>query len=74
MPEDLKETERNWKKQQLVSSHSSTSIITFADDTVVLGLINNNDEAAYLDEVRDSRHGARTTVSLWTWAKLKSWL
>ncbi len=32
-----------------VSSHSSTSIITFADD--VLGLINNNDEAAYLDEV-----------------------
>ncbi len=34
-----------------VSSHSSTSIITFADDTVVLGLINNNDEAAYLDEV-----------------------
>ncbi len=34
-----------------VSSHSSTSIITFANDTVVLGLINNNDEAAYLDEV-----------------------
>ncbi len=34
-----------------VSSHSSTSIITFADDTVVLGLINNNDESAYLDEV-----------------------
>ncbi len=32
-----------------VSSHSSTSIITFADDTVVLGLINNNDEAAYLN-------------------------
>ncbi len=34
-----------------VSSHSSTSIIKFADDTVVLGLINNNDEAANLDEV-----------------------
>ncbi len=34
-----------------VSSHSSTSIIKFADDTVVLGLISNNDEAAYLDEV-----------------------
>ncbi len=33
-----------------VSSHSSTSIIKFADDTVVLGLINNDDEAAYLDE------------------------
>ncbi len=33
-----------------VSSHSSTSIIKFADDTVVLGL-NNDDEAAYLEEV-----------------------
>ncbi len=27
-----------------VSSHSSTSIIKFADDTVVLGLINNNND------------------------------
>ncbi len=34
-----------------VSSHSSTFIVKFADDTVVLGLINNDDEAAYLDEV-----------------------
>ncbi len=34
-----------------VSSHSSTSIVKFADDTVVLGLINNDDEAAYLNEV-----------------------
>ncbi len=34
-----------------VSSHSSTSIVKFADDTVVLGLINNNNETAYLDEV-----------------------
>ncbi len=34
-----------------VSSHSSTSIIKFADNTVVLGLISNNDETAYLDEV-----------------------
>ncbi len=34
-----------------VSSHSSTSIIKFADDTVVLGLISNNDETAYLGEV-----------------------
>ncbi len=29
----------------------STSIINVADDTVVLGLISNNYEAAYLDEV-----------------------
>ncbi len=34
-----------------VSSHSSTSIIKFADDTVVLGLISNNDETTYLGEV-----------------------
>ncbi len=34
-----------------VSSHSSTSIVKFADDTVVLGLIFNNDETAYLGEV-----------------------
>ncbi len=33
-----------------MSSHSSTSIVKFADDTVVLGFINNNDETAYLDE------------------------
>ncbi len=34
-----------------MSSHSSTSIVKFADDTVVLGLISNNDETAYLGEV-----------------------
>ncbi len=37
--------------QDCVSSHSSTSIVKFADDTVVLGLISNNDETAYLGEV-----------------------
>ncbi len=30
---------------------ASTSIVKVADDTVVLGLISNNDETAYLDEV-----------------------
>ncbi len=34
-----------------VSSLSSTSIVKITDDTVVLGLISNNDETAYLDEV-----------------------
>ncbi len=34
-----------------VSSHSSTSFVKFADDTVVLGLISNNDEISYLEEV-----------------------
>ncbi len=36
---------------ECVSSHSSNSIVKFADDTVVLGLISNNDETAYLDEI-----------------------
>lgn len=31
--------------------HSSNSIVKFADDTVVVGLISNNDETAYLNEV-----------------------
>ncbi len=31
--------------------NSSTSIVKFADDTVVLGLISNNDETTYLGEV-----------------------
>ncbi len=34
-----------------MSSHSCTFIVKFADDTVVLGLISNNDETVYLDEV-----------------------
>ncbi len=33
------------------SSHSSTSIEQFSEDTVVLGLVSNNDETAYLDEI-----------------------
>jgi hypothetical protein len=32
--------------------HASNSIIKFADDTTVLGLITNNDETAYRGEVR----------------------
>ena len=34
-----------------VASHSSNSIIEFADDTTVVGLITNNDETAYREEV-----------------------
>ena len=33
--------------------HESKTIIKFADDTTVLGLIPNNDETAYREEVRD---------------------
>lgn len=34
-----------------VVSHSSNSIIKFADDTTVVGLITNNDKTAYMEEV-----------------------
>jgi hypothetical protein len=32
--------------------HSSNSIIKFAGDTAIVGLITNNDEKAYREEVR----------------------
>ena len=40
--------------------HDSKIIIKFADDTTVVGLITNNDETAYREEVTC---GARTTTS-----------
>ena len=36
-----------------VAKHESNTIIKFADDTTVVGLITNNDETAYREEVRD---------------------
>ena len=35
-----------------VAMHASNPIIKFADDTTVVGLISNNDETAYREEVR----------------------
>ena len=35
-----------------VAMYASNSIIKFADDTTVVGLITNNPEAAYREEVR----------------------
>jgi hypothetical protein len=35
-----------------VAMHTSTSIIKFADDTTVVGLITNNDKSTYREEVR----------------------
>ncbi|KAI5607308.1 hypothetical protein C0J50_7060 [Silurus asotus] len=35
------------------ATSNSTTIIKFADDTVVVGLISNNDEMAYLQEVKN---------------------
>ena len=36
-----------------IASSSQTSIIKFADDTVVVGLISNNNDQAYLKQVKD---------------------
>uniref|UniRef100_A0A4W5RMB7 Reverse transcriptase domain-containing protein n=1 Tax=Hucho hucho TaxID=62062 RepID=A0A4W5RMB7_9TELE len=36
-----------------MARHDSNTIIKFADDTTVVGLITNNDETAYGEEVRD---------------------
>ena len=35
-----------------MAMHTSNSIIKFADDTTVVGLITNNNETAYREEVR----------------------
>ena len=36
-----------------MARHDSNAIIKFADDTTVVGLITDNDETAYREEVRD---------------------
>jgi hypothetical protein len=35
-----------------MATHTSNSVIKFADNTTVVGLIINNDETAYREEVR----------------------
>ena len=35
------------------ATRSANAILKFADDTTILGLISNNDETAYREEVRD---------------------
>jgi hypothetical protein len=40
--------------------HASNSIIKFADDTTVVGLITNNDETAYREEVRALQQNNKT--------------
>ena len=36
-----------------MAKHDSNTIIKFADDTIVVGLITNKYETAYREEVRD---------------------
>ena len=50
-----------------VATHASNSIIKFADDTTVVGLITNNDETAYREEVC----GVRKITSHSTSTKLR---
>ena len=38
---------------ECVAKHDSNTIIKFADDTTVVGLITDNDETAYREEVRE---------------------
>ena len=45
-----------------MDSHDSNTIIKFADDTTLVGLITYNNETAYREEVR-VQGGARTTTS-----------
>ena len=49
----------------LTGTHASNSIIKFADDTTVVGLITNNEETAYREEVRALRvWGQENNLSL----------
>ena len=36
-----------------MARHDSNTIIKFADDTTLVGLITNSDETAYREEIRD---------------------
>ena len=48
-----------------MARHDSNTIIKFADDTTVVGLITDNDESAYREEVRDlARWGQNINLSL----------
>ena len=43
--------------------HDSNTIIKFADDKTVVGLITDNDETAYREEVRDLTVWCKDTTS-----------
>ena len=47
-----------------MARHDSNTIIKFADDTTVVGLITDNDETAYREEVRDLAVWCQDNISL----------
>lgn len=51
---------------ECVATHGSNTLIKFADDTTIVGLINNDDEAPYREEVQALAPGAATTSSTLT--------
>ncbi|KAI5630012.1 gastrula zinc finger protein XlCGF28.1-like [Silurus asotus] len=54
-----------------VATSNSTTIIKFADDTVVVGLISNNDETAYLQEVKNLKRWCQKNNLLLNISKTK---
>ncbi|KAI5103598.1 gastrula zinc finger protein XlCGF28.1-like [Silurus meridionalis] len=54
-----------------VASSNSTTIIKFADDTVVVGLISNNDETDYLQEVKNLKRWCQVNNLLLNVSKTK---
>ncbi len=55
------------------ATHSSNVIVKFADDTTVIGLITDNDETAYREEVSTLTNGVRRTTSHSTSTRPRSW-
>jgi hypothetical protein len=47
-----------------MAKHDSNTIIKFADDTTVVGLITDKDETAYREEVRDQAMWCQENLSL----------
>ncbi|KAK1795825.1 hypothetical protein P4O66_009847, partial [Electrophorus voltai] len=46
-----------------MATSSSTTIVKFADDTVIMGLILDNDERAYLEEIKHLKNWCQENVS-----------
>ncbi len=55
------------------ATHSSNIIVKFADDTTVIGLITDNDETAYREEVSTLTKCVRRTTSHSTSTRPRSW-
>ncbi len=60
--------------QDCTATHRSNDIVKFADDTtVIISLITDNDEMAYIEEVSTLTNGVRRTTSHSTSTRTRSW-